>query len=71
MTKRLVDIDDEVLDDARRVLGTRTLKDTVNAALSETVTAARRRASTSEDLQRVGRLLRDLADPEVMASAWE
>jgi Arc/MetJ family transcription regulator len=30
MTKRLVDIDDEVLDEARRALGTRTLKDTVN-----------------------------------------
>jgi hypothetical protein len=28
MTKRLVDIDDEVLEEARRALGTTTLKDT-------------------------------------------
>ncbi len=33
MTKRLVDIDDEVLGAARAELGTVTLKDTVNQAL--------------------------------------
>ena len=33
MTKRLLDIDDAALEDARRILETRTLKDTVNEAL--------------------------------------
>jgi Arc/MetJ family transcription regulator len=71
MTKRLVEIDDEVLEDARRSLGTLTIKDTVNTALAESVKAARRRAITKEDLQRVGELLQDLGDPEVMAKAWD
>lgn len=71
MTKRLVDIDDEVLARAREVLGTSTLKDTVNAALEESVVAARRRVLTSEDLIRVGALLSDLGDPEIMEKAWD
>ena len=50
MTKRLVDIDDNVLAEARAALGTSTLKDTVNGALHETVMAARRRAITHEDI---------------------
>ncbi len=33
VTKRLVDIDDDLLDDARSQLGTATIKDTVNEAL--------------------------------------
>lgn len=33
MTKRLVDVDDEALQAARRRLGTSTIKDTVNEAL--------------------------------------
>jgi len=37
VTKRLVDVDDEVLGQARRILGTETLKDTVNRALREVV----------------------------------
>jgi len=71
MVKRLVDIDDGVLEDARAVLGTVTLKDTVNRALREAVQTARRQSLTSEGLQRVGDLLTDLGDPEVMARAWE
>lgn len=71
MTKRLVDIDDEVLERARVILGTTTLKDTVNAALDESVKAAHRRALTREDLQEFGHLVRDLGDPEVMARAWK
>lgn len=35
MTKRLVDIDDTVLDQARDLLGGATIKDTVNTALRE------------------------------------
>ena len=71
MTKRLIDVDDELVEQARGALGTQTLKDTVNAALSETVKAARRRALTTEDLMRVGKLLEDLQDPEVRRKAWE
>ena len=71
MTKRLVDVDDDVLEEARNVLGTATLKDTVNESLRETVRAAHRRQLTVEDLRRVGELLTDLGDPEVMAKAWE
>ncbi len=71
MTKRLVDIDDDMLEQARRALGTSTLKDTVNAALVEATRLARSNALTKEDLMRVGKLLQDLGDPEVMAKAWE
>lgn len=42
MSMTAVDIDDEVLDRARAILGTRTKKDTINAALHEVV---RRRAA--------------------------
>lgn len=71
MSKRLVDIDDDVLEQARQVLGTSTLKDTVNTALAESVRAAHRRALTSEDLRRFAEAAKDLGDPEVMARAWE
>lgn len=71
MTKRLVDVDDELLEGARRALGTQTLKETVNASLAETIRSERLRSLTVEDLQEVGRLLQDLGDPEVMRKAWE
>ena len=71
MTKRLVDIDDEVLEEARRALGTTTLKDTVNQSLHSAVREHRRSQITREDLRRVGELLVDLGDPEVMAKAWD
>jgi Arc/MetJ family transcription regulator len=71
VTKRLIDVDDEILDEARQVLGTATLKETVNRSLKEAVATARRRDLTEEDLRRVGELLNDLGDPEIMAKAWE
>ncbi len=37
MTKRLVDIDDDLLDAARVALGTNGIKDTVNAALNDAI----------------------------------
>lgn len=37
MTKRLVDIDDGLLDRARRIAGTDTIKETVNKALQRLV----------------------------------
>ena len=42
MTKMLIDVDDEALAEASSLLGTKTKKDTVNAAL-EFVAARRRR----------------------------
>jgi Arc/MetJ family transcription regulator len=71
VTKRLVDIDDEVLEDARRALGTTTLKDTVNESLRRTVEAARRSTLTMDDIAAFAEAARDLGDPEVMAKAWE
>lgn len=71
MTKRLVDIDDAVLDEARRVLGTSTLKDTVNASLRDTVQSAHRRAISEADVARFVEATEDLRDPVVMARAWE
>lgn len=71
MTNRLVDIDDEILDEARRVLGTATLKDTVNESLSGTVQAAQRRKITKEDIEAFVEASEDLRNPEIMAKAWE
>jgi Arc/MetJ family transcription regulator len=52
MAKRLVDIDEKALAAARAELGTRTLKDTVNAAL--------RRAAPTRD-RRITKALHTLA----------
>jgi Arc/MetJ family transcription regulator len=68
MTKTLIDVDDEQLTAAAKVLNTETKKDTVNAALRMvTALAARRR-----DLQRLSSGgLPDLADEDVMRAAWQ
>jgi Arc/MetJ family transcription regulator len=70
MTKRLVDIDDEILKRAQNALGTTTIEEAVNTSLPEVGRSVDRKALTMEDLQRVGELLTDLGDPEVMARAW-
>lgn len=70
MTKRLVDIDDDVLAAARDVLGTSTLKDTVNAALRRSAESGRRGIS-EEDWDRFAAAAADLSDPDVMGRAWE
>lgn len=67
MTKRLVDIDDTLLEEAREALGTATMKATVNGAL--------RRISDEELLRRHALRLTtlegmDLANPEIMKGAW-
>jgi len=71
MTKRLVDIDDEILEEARRALGTSTLKDTVNESLRITVQMHRRRRLTDEDIRQFVAATEDLRNPEIMAKAWE
>ncbi|WP_346105601.1 type II toxin-antitoxin system VapB family antitoxin [Nonomuraea maheshkhaliensis] len=65
MTKTLIDLDEEALAEAARVLGTSTRKDTVNAALREIVdrrsraeAGARMRAMVAEgeiDLSVIGK----------------
>lgn len=63
MTKRLIDVDDTVLEAARAHLGTTTMKDTVNEAL-------RRAADDRED--ELGHALEVLAGAELddRAGAW-
>ena len=67
MAKKLIDIDIELLERAKELIGAETYKETVNAGLREIIaTAARRR--------QVERLLdpepSDLDDPAIVASAW-
>lgn len=45
MTKRLIDVDDALLEQVRRLLGTSTAKATVNEALAEVLALAQRRAA--------------------------
>ena len=67
MSKRLVDIDDNLLDEAAAVLGSATMKETVNRSLEAVVLAARRRRH-ADRLEHMRRL--DLAKAKVMAGAW-
>lgn len=67
MSKKLIDIDDQALEEARRILGTSTYRETVNAGLREIIaTQARRR--------QVERLLddapQDIEDTEITDTAW-
>ena len=71
MTKRLIDVDGDVLEAAKQVLGTDTIKDTVNSALRASVQAAERRQRLdAEALKRFADASRDLLDDDVMADAW-
>ncbi len=67
MTKKLVDIDEDVLAQATEILGAATMKDTVNRALAEVVLLAERRAHADRLVRMEGL---DLDDGEVMAGAW-
>jgi len=71
VTKRRVDIADGTLDRAKLILGPDTIKDTVNAALLETVRAAERRQHVDRDARRhLAATTKHLADDDVMAEAW-
>jgi Arc/MetJ family transcription regulator len=63
----LVDIDDDKLDAVRRVLGTRTLKGTVDGALDEVLALDLRR---KELLAGRGAPPAALADPDQRNAAW-
>lgn len=67
MPKRLVEVDDEKVAAVRAVLGTRTLKATVDEAFDEVLALAeRRRALLAEH----GIEESELADPEARRAAW-
>ncbi len=65
--KTSFEIDPAKVEAAREILGTKTLTDTVDAALSEVV-KVRQRKTLLELLFRPGALALD--DPETMSRAW-
>jgi Arc/MetJ family transcription regulator len=67
VTKRLVDTDDDLLEEATSVLGASTMKEAVHRALESVVLTDRRRRH-ADRLQAMEGL--DLDRPEVMAGAW-
>ncbi|MCY3894811.1 MAG: hypothetical protein OXF65_16110 [Acidimicrobiaceae bacterium] len=67
MTKRLVDIDDAVLHEARTALGDVTIKEAVNTGLRE-ICDRRKRLHLFGRIQELARS--DLGDPTVMRGAW-
>lgn len=67
VTKRLIEVDDEKLEAVRELLGTRTLKATVNEAFDEVLALAKRRKALLADR---GRDEAALADPDARRAAW-
>jgi hypothetical protein len=67
VTKRLIDIEDELLEAARRELGTTGIADTVRSALQ---LAATRSARLREIEWLVSGGMAEMADPEVRKDAW-
>jgi len=67
VSKRLVDIDDDLLEKATAILGASTMKEAVNRSLESVVLAAlrRRHAERLRDMRGL-----DLDDPQVMSGAW-
>jgi len=65
--KTSFEVDNAKVEAAKEILGTKTLTDTVDAALSEVV-KLRQRKTLVELLFRPGAL--ELDDDEVMSSAW-
>ncbi|MGH8933545.1 MAG: type II toxin-antitoxin system VapB family antitoxin [Egibacteraceae bacterium] len=71
MTKRLIDVDDRLLQAAREALGVETYKETVNRALERVVAQQPSNADTASVLRAFADATVDLADPEVMTTAWQ
>ncbi|HEX8306334.1 MAG TPA: type II toxin-antitoxin system VapB family antitoxin [Jatrophihabitans sp.] len=67
MTKRLIDLDDELLAEAQRQLGTTGVTDTVRTALAQ-VTAAAARARQVTWLAEGG--MAGMADRDQRAEVW-
>ena len=67
MTKRLVDIDDDLLDRARTLIGAATIKEAVNTSLRELINAELRRRHLRRLVAADGM---DLRDDRIMSGAW-
>lgn len=67
MTKRLIEIDDRLLAEARELTDAATMKETVNTALRELIATEIRRRHLHRLTTGTGI---DLADEEVMQGAW-
>lgn len=67
MSKTSVDIDDDLLEQARGLLGTSSIKETIHCALREIVRAEARRQEVAALVSMDGL---DLADEEIMKDAW-
>ncbi|MGC1513771.1 MAG: type II toxin-antitoxin system VapB family antitoxin [Acidimicrobiales bacterium] len=67
MTKRLVEIDDDLLTQARELSGATTMKDAVNTALRSLIDTELRRRHLRRLETGEGT---DLGDDEVMQGAW-
>jgi Arc/MetJ family transcription regulator len=67
VTKRLIEVDDDKLGEVRELLGTRTLKATVDAALDEVLALERRRRAL---LAERGVDVNALADTAARQAAW-
>ncbi|MGH3914624.1 MAG: type II toxin-antitoxin system VapB family antitoxin [Pseudonocardiaceae bacterium] len=71
MTKRLVDMDDELLGAAQRISGESTIKGTVQRALEMLVAGGlRSEAELRGRWAELGAGLADLQDDAVMRQAW-
>jgi Arc/MetJ family transcription regulator len=68
MTKRLIDVDDDKLEQARLLLGTSTAKATVNEALAEVLALAQRRKALLRPEVVAGSA--ELAADQQRRSAW-
>jgi Arc/MetJ family transcription regulator len=67
MTKRLIDIDDELLDGARDALGTEGIADTVRAALREAIALKARREHV---LWLEAGAMAEMADESAREAVW-
>jgi Arc/MetJ family transcription regulator len=67
MTKRLIDVDDTKLEAVRALLGTSTLKATVDEAFNEVLALASRRRALLAERGIEESMLRD---PETRRAAW-
>ncbi len=71
MTKRLIDIEDNLLEQARAALGTGTIKETVTIALQQAIRSRQRHTRVDDAaLRRFAAAATDLGDDEVMGAAW-
>ena len=67
MRKTSVDIDDDLIEQVRNVLGTSSIKETIDSALREVLRVDARRQEVRALAEMDGM---DLADKDVMAKAW-